>query len=372
MLLGLKQILPRVYAEAVEQIESDSMSLMAIPLTNSVVTSTNGRVLVYKFYGSGVWEKQSNNSFVVIFSWNGGCGGGSGSYGRPEGGVQSGSGGAGGAGGNSMVLMLPSSYFAASTNITVGAGGNGGASQTSLNTPGLPGSVGGQTFVGALTVPIKPAGVGNGGWTSGPGNPNALGGTAGSSSYVMSGGYSIADGTMIGANNNPSTQTFFALNPTDTIIGSGTIRMPCLPYAVATGGGAGTATNSLAYGGTSGGSIVLFGLVNTYGGTGAPLGIPGGTVGMPIAGPGTYFSWPYGGVYQNGYGQMFVTGGTGGGGPGQGTTSEVNWRQSGGPGGIGAGGGGGSGRSAGGLPPPDGSGVGGRGGPGYVAIYEFI
>lgn len=366
MLVGLKQLQPKVFAEAEEL-----MSFSPSPLTNTVVTSTNGQVLVYRFLSSGTWTKQSNNSFVIVFAWNGGCGGGSGSYGRPAGGVQSGSGGAGGAGGNSFVLMLPAYYFGSSTTITVGAGGTGGASITTLNTAGNPGNVGGQTMVGGISVPLKPAGVGGGGWTSGPGNPNAIGGTAGSSSYVMSGGYSIADGTQIGATNNPVSMVNFAYMPADTIIGSSTIRMPCLPFAVSTGGGSGTdSVSSLTTGGTNGGSIILFGNVNTYGGAGAQLGNQG-SVGQPIGGPGTYLSWPYGGVLLNGYGQMFVTGGTGGGGTGQGTTQNPLTQQAGGPGGIGAGGGGGGGRSAGGPSLPT-SGKGGPGGQGLVLIYEFI
>ena len=368
MQLGLKQILPKVYAEAVEEIESQSFS--PAPLANSVVTSDNGRVLAYKFYGSGVWEKQSNNSFIIMYLWNGGCGGGSGSYGVPGGGVGPGLAGGGGAGGNSLVLMLPGSYFTTSTNITVGAGGNGGASTTGINTTGNPGLVGGQSFVGNLTVPLKPAGVGGGGRAAGG---TSAGGTAGSSSYVLSGGYSIADGTMIGCNANPGAEVNFAYNPALAVIGTGPIQIPCLPYAVATGGGSGGDTVSTAgrSGGTPGGSIILFGNINTMGGYGAQIGNQVG-IGQPMCGPGTYFSWPYGGIFQNWYGQMFVTGGTGGGGPGQGATQNVNAQQVGGPGGIGAGGGGGAGRSAGGAPPPAGSGVGGRGGQGYVAIYEFI
>lgn len=374
MLVGLKQILPKVFAQAVAEIGSDDMSAESIPLTNSVVTSDHGHVITYRFYGSGTWTKQSNNSFVIVFAWNGGCGGGSGSYGSVGGGVGSGDGGAGGAGGNSFVLMLPSYYFDTTTTITVGAGGNGGASRFSNNQAGLPGAVGGQTFVGGISVPIKPAGVGGGGQSVG-GNPNAIGGTAGSSSYVMSGGYSIADGTQIGSSNNPTGIVNFAYNPTNAIIGSGTIRMPALPFAVATGGGGGIRSSSIGAGGTPGGSIELFGRIVTYGGMGAPGSPIGGPINYPIGGPGTYFAYPYGfnpsnNALQNNLCSMFVTGGTGGGGTGASVLSAVTF-QGGGPGGIGAGGGGGGSRSGGGSVGV-GSGPGGRGGQGLVLIFEFV
>jgi hypothetical protein len=336
------------------------------PLTSPVVvTSDHGQVRVAKFYGSGTWTKASNQSFVVVFAWNGGCGGGSGRRGRTGGAGSDFQGGAGGAPGNAMMLMLPSYYFGTSTTITVGAGGAGGASITAANTNGATGSTGGSTSIGSITIPQTGTG-GTGGGTGG------TGGTGGMSTYVMSGGYVIPSGQQTGSSPTTTVYSTMAYVPDYTIIGGGTIQMPCLPFMVSTGGGAGVAGAQIATTPTPGGDINLFGNAISIGGQGV-ANVPVGTLfDKIIATNGTYFQYPYGGAANNNQGMMFVTGGTGGGGAGDNavTGGHPLAVQGGGNGGIGAGGGGGGGASGNGGTTY--SGPGGNGGPGLVIIYEFI
>lgn len=360
MLPTLKALQPKVFKDVMARVEDPA------PLTSPVVVrSNNGHVIVNRFLGSGTWSKTSNNSFVIVFAWNGGCGGGSGSRGLTGGGGI-GSGGAGGAPGNAMMLMLPSYYFGTTTTITVGAGGAGGSTQASAGSNGFTGSVGGTSSIGSITIPQTGTGGGGGGTSA----PRALGGRGGMNTYIMSGGYTIPSSQQTGGDAVSSAFGTFAYNPTNSVIGSGTVRMPCLPFMVSTGGGGGMSSSSILAGGTPGGDIELFGLPITYGGVGSPGSPIGGPIPLDQAGAGVYFSYPWGGNQQNNQAMMFVTGGTGGGGANIGTASSAGWNMAGGPGGIGAGGGGGSAASGNGA--PSSSGPGGVGGAGLVLIYEFI
>lgn len=358
MLPTLRMLQPKVFK-----------SLEAMPAPDSspvVVTSTHGQVRVATFRSSGTWTKVSNQSFVIVFAWNGGCGGGSGRKSTTGGLGNDATGGSGGAPGNAMLLMLPSYYFGTSTTITVGAGGAGGASVASAATNGNPGAVGGTSSIGSITIPQT--GTGGLGGT----NNTVAGGTGGMNTYVMSGGYTIPSGTQTGASSSTAIQGAFAYVPDYSIVGSSTIRMPCLPFMVATGGGGSLHMAVVAYDSNPGGDINLFGNPISIGGACAPQVGNGTTFDIVQAPNGTYFAYPYGGISNNGQAMMFVTGGTGGGGAGdnQAVGGHPITTQRGGNGGIGAGGGGGAPTTSNGSNPN--SGPGGNGGPGLVIIYEFI
>lgn len=349
----LKTLMP----ESVKTVHTESMGIMV-----STSYATGKSVYFTKFRGSGTWDKSPSCKYVIIYAWNGGFGGGGGSSTS----APAGQAGSGGAGGNSLVMAAPATFFSASTNITVGAGGLGGAGSGSgvvLN-PGNDGGIGGQTSIGNIAIPFNAIGVGQGG-----GNGLTGGGKSGSSSYVLSNGYSIADGTAIGGNARSGATTPVeqksAFWPDTTIVGSSTVRIPCNPYAVATGGGGGTTPS----GSTStapgyGGDIYLFGSIIQYGGTGVDQ-IVGNT------GLGRYFCWP-GSSYANLYNaQLLVTGGTGGAGSPSGSNTSAPFVPAGGVGGVpgGGGGGGGAGSSS---PLVNGSSAGGNAGRGEVWIFEFV
>jgi hypothetical protein len=359
MIPTLKMLQPNAFRDAM------SAPFDPAPMTGPVVvTSNNGRLRVSRFLGSGTWTKTSNNSFVIVFAWNGGCGGGSGRKSPGGGSGSDATGGSGGAPGNAMMLMLPSYYFGTSTTITVGAGGAGGASVASAATNGNPGAVGGASSIGSITIPQT--GTGGLGGLSGP----SAGGTGGMNTYIMSGGYTIPSGTQTGASSTTTVAGTYAYVPDYTVIGAGTIRMPCLPFMVATGGGGGIHLAVVALDSTPGGDINLFGNPISIGGACSPQVGNGTAFDLAQAANGTYFDYPYGGFLNNGQGMMFVTGGTGGGGAGDNQATGSTTNQRGGNGGIGAGGGGGAPATANGASPS--SGAGGNGGNGLIIIYEFI
>ena len=354
MLPTIKTLLPRAQSEMSLM---SGPSIMAAPV---VVTSSNVNFKVYRFHSSGTWTKTSNNGFVIIFAWTGGCGGGSG-YRSAGGGLGAGRGGGGGAPGNAMVLMLPSYYFDTTTTITVGAGGAGGASSAASGVIGNPGAAGGTTSIGSIVVPQ----TGTGGLPGGP-SSFGTGGFGGMSTYIMSGGYITPAGTQTGGNCATTTQSTLARVPDSTTIGVGTIRMPCLPFCVGTGGGGSMLGSGITAYPSNGGDINLFGTGISLGGGGYSFGQLSAFA-QVVGNNGTYWSYPYGGYPNNGQAMMFVTGGTGGGGAGSQQPGRVNQR--GGNGGICAGGGGGSPASGNGA--PSASGPGGNGGNGLVMIYEF-
>lgn len=357
MIPTLKLLQPKVHEEVMSLMSGPS--ILADPV---VVTSTNVNFKVHRFQSSGTWTKASNNGFVIIFAWTGGCGGGSG-YRAASGGVSTGRGGGGGAPGNAMVLMLPSYYFDTSTAITVGAGGAGGPAQATAGSDGTDGSVGGTTSIGSIIVPQTGTGGKRGSssaWAQAPG------GTGGMSTYIMSGGYVTPAGTQTGGYAASTTQGPLARVPDSTTIGAGTVRMPCLPFCVATGGGGSMIGTGITSYPSNGGDINLFGTGISLGGEGAAF-LPLSAFAQVVANNGTYWAYPYGGYANNGQAMMFVTGGTGGGGAGPQIAGRVNQR--GGNGGIGAGGAGGA--PAGGNGGASSSGPGGNGGNGLVMIYEF-
>lgn len=349
---------PLLFSELQPEVVSEARLDPAPLLANTVFTYYNGRLLVSTFRGSGTFTKNLSTSHIIVFAWNGGCGGGGGSVGLPNG-NRNGFGGGGGAGGNALCFTTTASYFASNVTITIGAGGAGGAPQSATFSNGNPGGIGGQTSVGGLAIPTRAGGVGQGGGSATPlgSGISALGGTQGQSSYVMSGGYVLADGTQMGGQGCGTVLgATYPANVSDSITGTGTFQMPVLPFMVTTGGG-GAIPFDLGNlpGAYDGGDIILFGNTISYGGQGGGGATISGTGVGPFAGVGTFLAWPY-------QASMFVTGGTGGGGGGS------VYQQTGGFGGVGAGGGGSTGTTP--SSPP--SSAGGPGGPGLVIIYEFI
>jgi hypothetical protein len=115
-----------------------------------------------EFIASGTWTKQSGlkRAFVLCV----GAGGGSAS-GR-QGAAGSNRFGGGGAGGGACTWrMVEAAGLPATVAVTIGAGGIGGASQTTPDSNGLPGTAGGDTSFGGIVV-AKGGNPGGGGSTA--------------------------------------------------------------------------------------------------------------------------------------------------------------------------------------------------------------
>lgn len=108
-----------------------------------------------EFTGNGVWSKPTSPRFIgarVILICGGG-GGGSGSQGGLS--YQLRPGGGGGPGGSVGDMWIPESALGSTVAVTIGAGGIGGASQTSANANGNVGLSGGKTSFGTH-FPVPP------------------------------------------------------------------------------------------------------------------------------------------------------------------------------------------------------------------------
>jgi len=108
------------------------------------------------------WLKPSWAKYYKVYIYGGGCGGGSGAR-QPT--TLARWGGGGGAGSSMVVGEFLDSALASSILVTIGAGGNGGASVTTDNTNGNNGTQGGITSFGSLLSSYAP-GAGGGGTTS--------------------------------------------------------------------------------------------------------------------------------------------------------------------------------------------------------------
>lgn len=307
-----------------------------------------------KFTSSGTWNKLPTTKSVTVFVLNGGSGGGSG---RQAGSTASGGGG-GGAPGGGLVYNILSEFINSSETITVGAGGNGGSAQASINSNGNPGSTGGLSTFGAnIGVDFTNAATGGGAggtatiaaggnavWSNITWSSFFLYGTSSNATTLFGGtsgnGTNTGGGTALGS---PSTSSVNAVIPG----GSG-------------GGGAGADSITIRSGGV-GGQIFRLGstansnqqaLTTPYivGGTG---GTESGTINGGDGNPATNTL------------SGRVTGGSGGGGGGGQSVGSVSGK--GGNGGIPCGAGGGGGGSIDGTS----SGAGGNGARGEVWVYEF-
>lgn len=200
-------------------------ALVVDPATGAVALPATPRVQVDKFTASGTWTKPSWSTRVVVELISGGNGGGSGAL-RATGVAASGGGGS--APSVMTVYEFDASELPASVNVTVGAGGAGGAAQTVADTNGVSGTAGGNSSFGSFAR-ASTVGPGQGGGAS-LGN----GGSVDAIRFLPPVGTSLAGGA--GATSNGAAGS------------SGPGR-----YAAGSGGGGGlSAANVAGLGGASG------------------------------------------------------------------------------------------------------------------------
>lgn len=99
-----------------------------------------GGVKVTTYTSNDTWTKDADCKAVSLLICSGGCGGGSGRRG-----ASGAAGGGGGAGSPTIttVPITPANYFGATEDVVIGAGGAGGAAQTSNDTNGSDATAGG-------------------------------------------------------------------------------------------------------------------------------------------------------------------------------------------------------------------------------------
>lgn len=273
---------------------------------------------VQSFSADGVWTKPSNPKLVKVQLWSGAGGGGSGRKGA-AGTVRCG--GGGGGGGGYYEALIDANALSSTEIITVGVGGNGGASQTNNSTNGINGSGGTSSSIGTLIVVPGSVGGTGGTNTAGSGGGGSINGNVGASASTSGG---------VGVNGTPSGTGSTATLGSGSGASGGGITSSDAASAGATGG----RYNLLAYGGGSAGTI------NNNGGNGISITTIN-TSSLPI-------------------------GASGGGSGGGSTTTNAG---SGGAGGFPAGGGGGGGAALDGV---GNSGAGGKGGNGLVILTTYF
>lgn len=305
----------------------------------------SGGSVVTTFTSSDSWTKNANTTFVQIFGWSGGNGGGSGRQG-----VTALSGGGGGGGPASTFFYEASAnFFAASETVTIGAGGSGGIAQAGANTDGNSGSAGGTTRVGNVGIENAGSGslFGSGGTTT-----TAAGGLDGWFFTTVNRLYSVQANILEGgqgraSNGEDGDNTGEILSPSSSSWQS-TLGL------CSTGGGGGAGADSVIprQGGNAGSTVFPNSAIDII--VGGAGGIESGIINGGSGASGTLSS---GGRILGG------TGGGGGGGQSSGGSAGI-----GGAGGVPGSGGGGGGGSLNGTS----SGAGGNGGDGLVIIIEFL
>ena len=292
--------------------------------TITIAASGGGGVTITTFTMSGTWTKAAGTKFVTVLGWAGGGSGGSGRQGTSA----ASSGGSGGGGSGFFQVSNPASFFGATETVTIAAGGTPPGGQTSPNTNGIAGNVGGNTAFGNILL------VGSNGGKAGT-TGTVTGGT-GSPSYTN---YAGSVNTLVGG---ASTVTTGSVGAAVTIIANS---------ACGGSGGGGSGADVVTARQAGAGALMkdANGTTILAGGAG---GIEGGTIDGTIGND----QLSTGGV---------MIGGTGGGGGGGQSTGLVAGK--GGKGGFPGGGGGGGGASITGTT----SGDGGAGGDGQVIVIEF-
>lgn len=297
-------------------------------------TGATGGVIITTFTSSGMWTKNANAQWVIVYGWNGGSGGGGG-------GALNNANDAGGSGAGfngSFYHSSPASLWGASETVTVGGGGTGGTGETS-GVPATDGTAGGQSSIGNVNAPVEPDSFGKlrvpaGGTTPG-----------GDSGKIWSMAWGSSPSGSQGGDSKP------------TIVGDDAVDIggDLNKFMMAgSGGGGGSRSSGVARDGGKGSDVLSADEVTTILAGGTAGVAPGGNGGNGVNGVNT------GGV---------ITGGSGGGG-GAGHDTSGQTAGFGGNGGVpgGSGGGGGTATSV-------GSGIGGDGGDGArgeVVVVEFI
>jgi hypothetical protein len=271
-------------------------------------TAQNSRTQVFTVTGTCIKPPWAVAAQVTLI--NGGTGGGSGRRGA-AGSVRCG--GGGGASGVVNTAIIPASIIGASTTVTVGIGGLGGAAITADNTDGNPGiNTGASSSFGSLLIGMNSTGGGGGTATAGAAGAGGTGTSNGNN------GAAASTTGLVGVGGSFS----------GTAGGSG-------------GSGGGLTTGNAESAGGAGGQNGRQGQTVTAGSAGSAGGGTGGNGGSVVA------NNPYGG-----------SGGGGGG------SSAAGAGGAGGNGGSYGAGGGGGGASVNGQA----SGKGGDGGPGLVIV----
>ena len=302
--------------------------------------ATSSSASVQEFTSSGTWTKPAGATIVYVECISAGGGGGSGR--RAASSTHRGP-GTGGGGGTRVWRIFKADDLPSTVSVTVGAGGSGGAAQTTDNTNGAVGSAGGDSQFGGTNANdayvYALAGYGGGAGTSNLISPGGSGGGLPTGSWVS---VNVSGGS-------PATSSSSSGNAGNAEYGGGA------------GGGTGAGGSSI-FGGGGGGAGGAITSSNN-----ASSGANGGTVNRYTIGNGGAGGTPGGGGASGTAGTQpypILLAGTGGGGGASGTTANAG---SGGAGGAYGGGGGGGGASLNGFN----SGAGGTGGNGIVRVYVY-
>lgn len=283
----------------------------------SQASTPSPTVDIQMFTGSGTWTKPAGALTVDVYVIGAGGGGGSG---RLDSTAANAGGGAGAGGGGYGYKHFGAAALGATEAVVVGAGGSGGAIQSSNATNGNPGTNGGVSSFGTVTLILSNGGTAGAGGISGGNAVAGAGGVVANGEYTFAGGAGGAGGS--GGAGDPAASTATLIGPR--------------------GGGGGGSANQKA-GGNGGGFITNY--VQAGGAGGANTGVDGGAGATLSA--------------------LLFQGGVGGGGGGNGPGSVVG--NAGGAGGFpGGGAGGGSGAAA------TNSGAGAAGAGGSVVVVTYL
>ncbi len=290
-------------------------------------------IIVNKYTADDTWTINTNTRWVEYYVWSGGGGGGSGAKG-----TNNAASGGGGGNTNFLVGYADASFFASSETITVGAGGTGGAAQSTDSSNGNPGTNGGDSSIGTKIVVTGTGTLGAGGRVATGAVTPSVGNSCGIGSFV-----SLTGSASSAVNAGATSPTPVFLCGSATGGGAGGIYLTTFG-----GNGQGRAGASISQGAT----VLLAG--GTAGATASANG-GNGADGSSLS-PAAY-----------------ISGGTGGGGGAcSGNVAGASSGGTGGNGGTRGGGGGGGGACLNSGGTTVGSGAGGDGGGGEVWIIEYL